>query len=69
MTAERHLEVIAHIRTDFQEKFGLPRQSGLVPELRGEIVFTSEYSHPDTVRGLDEFSHLWLLWGFHAAGM
>lgn len=58
---------IAYIRTDFQEKFGLPRQSGLVPELRGEIVFTSEYSHPDTVRELDVFSHLWLLWGFHAA--
>lgn len=62
-----NMKPIARIRTDFQEKFGLPRQSGLVPELRGEIIFNTEYSHPDTVRGLEAFSHLWLLWGFHAA--
>ena len=61
------IEPIAYIRTDFAEKFGLPRQSGLVPELTGEIVFTGAYSQPDAVRGLSDFSHLWLIFGFHAA--
>lgn len=61
------LEPIAYIRTDFPDKFGLPRQSGLVPALWGEIVFTSAYSQPEAVRGLEQFSHLWLIWGFHAA--
>jgi len=58
---------IAYIRTDFADKFGLPRQSGLVPELTGEIVFAPEYSRHEAVRGLEQFSHLWLIWGFHAA--
>ena len=61
------IEPVAYIRTDFAEKFGLPRQSGLVPELKGEVVFHPAYSTPDAVRGLDEFSHIWLIWGFHAA--
>lgn len=61
------LAPIAYIRTDFPDKFGIPRQSGLVPELTGEIVFTPEYSRAEAVRGLEDFSHLWLLWGFHAA--
>lgn len=61
------LEPIAYIRTDFPDKFGLPRQSGLVPALFGEIVLTSAYSRADAVRGLEQFSHLWLIWGFHAA--
>ncbi len=61
------MKPIAFMRTDFHDKFGIPRQSGLVPELTGEIVFAAEYSHPDAVRGLDAFSHIWLLWGFHAA--
>lgn len=61
------LEPIAYIRTDFPDKFGLPRQSGLVPALTGEIVFTSVYSQPEALRGLEMFSHLWLIWGFHAA--
>ena len=61
------IEPIAEIRTDFREKFGLPRQSGLVPALRGEIVFRPAYSQPEAVRGLEAFSHLWLIWGFHAA--
>ncbi len=60
----RDLAVIAEIETDFSCKFGIPRQSGLVPEAKGRIVFTPEYRHPDAVRGLEEFSHLWLLWGF-----
>ncbi len=61
------IEPVAYIRTDFAEKFGLPRQSGLVPELKGEIVFQPAYSTPDAVRGLEAFSHIWLIWGFHAA--
>lgn len=61
------LEPIAEIRTDFQDKFGLPRQSGLVPELRGEIVFRPSYSQPEALRGIEGFSYLWLIWGFHAA--
>ncbi len=62
-----NLEPIAYIRTDFPEKFGLPRQSGLVPELRGEIVFLSAFSRPDALRGLEDFSHIWLIWGFSEA--
>lgn len=58
------IKPIAYIRTDFQEKFGLPRQSGRVSELCGKIVFESEYRNPDCVRGLEEFSHLWLIFGF-----
>ena len=58
------LKIIAHIETDFPEKFGLPRQSGLVPSLTGTVVFEPEYRNPDAVRGLEEFSHLWLLWQF-----
>ena len=61
------LRPVAYIRTDFPDKFGLPRQSGFVPSLTGEIVFTAEYSQPEAVRGLGQFSHLWLIWGFHAA--
>ena len=58
------LRVIAHVRTDFPEKFGLPRQSGVVPELTGTVVFEEEYRIPDALRGIEGFSHLWLLWGF-----
>jgi len=52
---------IARIRTDLPTKFGVPRQPGLVPELTGTIVFEPTYRHPDAVRGLDEFSHIWLV--------
>lgn len=58
------LKIIAHIHTDFKTKFGLPRQSGIVPELRGVIEFESEYRNPDALRGLDGYSHIWLIWGF-----
>lgn len=58
------LKTIAHIRTDFPSKFGLPRQSGIVSDLVGRIVFEPEYRNPDALRGLDGFSHLWLIWGF-----
>lgn len=58
------MKVIAHIHTDFATKFGVPRQSGLVEALRGEIVFTPEYRNPDALRGMEGFSHLWLIWQF-----
>ena len=61
------LKVIAHIRTDLPEKFGVPRQSGLIPELTGKIVFEPEYRSKDALRGLEDFSHLWLVWQFSKA--
>ena len=61
------LKVIAHIRTDLPEKFGVPRQSGLIPELKGTIIFEPEYRSMDALRGLEEFSHLWLIWQFSKA--
>ena len=57
---------IARIRSDFLEKFTIPRQSGLVRSLRAEVVFEQEYRDMSAVRGLEEFSHLWLIWGFSA---
>ena len=59
---EMTLKVIAHIHTAFPTKFGIPRQSGLVEELRGEVVFTPEYRSADAVRGLEDFSYIWLVW-------
>lgn len=58
------LQVVATIETEFPQKFGIPRQSGLVQGLRGRIVFEPEFRSRDAVRGIEEFSHLWLLWGF-----
>lgn len=58
------IDVIAHIRTDFATKFGIPRQSGIVDALKGEIVFTPPYRDPSALRGLEGFSHLWLIWDF-----
>ena len=52
---------IAVIRTEFPEKFGVPRQSGLASGLRGRIVFNTEYRDPSSLRGLEDFSHLWLI--------
>ncbi len=59
-----NIKPIAHIYTDFDSKFGIPRQSGLVEELTGKIVFESEYRRTEAVRGLDGFSHIWLIWQF-----
>lgn len=59
-----HLQVIAHIQTDFVDKFGIPRQSGLVPNVKGKIVFTPEFRIAEAVRGLEGYSHIWLIWGF-----
>lgn len=58
------MRVIAHIRTDYPQKFGIPRQSGLVSEAQGRIVFEPEFANNAAVKGLEGFSHLWLLWQF-----
>lgn len=58
------IEPIAHIRTPYPAKFGIPRQAGLVKEAQGEIVFEPKYRDPDALRGIEGFSHLWLIWGF-----
>ena len=64
MSAPYPIVPIAHIRTDFHDKFGIPRQSGLVPELTARIVFESEYRDPNALVGLEGYSHLWLIWQF-----
>ena len=61
------MKVIATIHSDFPTKFGIPRQSGLVEELTAQIVFTPDYRVPEAVRGLEEFSHIWLVWQFSGA--
>lgn len=61
------MKVIARMRSDFDQKFGIPRQSGLVDELRGQIIFEPEFRNPDALRGLEGFSHLWLVWEFSKA--
>ena len=58
------MKIIAHIRSDFDTKFGVPRQSGLVNSALSCVVFEPEYRNPDALRGLDGFSHLWLIWQF-----
>lgn len=60
------MKVIARIHTEFPTKFGIPRQSGIVDALRATIVFEPEYRNPDALRGLDGFSHIWLIWQFSA---
>ena len=61
------MKTIARIHTDFPTKFGIPRQSGIVASLQGKIVFEPEYRIPEAVRGLEDFSHIWLLWEFSEA--
>ncbi len=61
------MEPIAHIRSDFATKFGVPRQAGLVEELRAAVVFESPYRVPEALRGIEGFSHLWLIWEFSQA--
>ncbi len=58
------MKIIGYIHTDFPSKFGIPRQSGIVPELKGTIYFEPEYRTPEAFRGLEEFSHIWILWKF-----
>ena len=59
-----NIEPIAKIVTDFDSKFGIPRQSGLVKNLSGAVIFEKKYRNPDAIRGIEGFSHLWLIWGF-----
>ena len=61
------MKPIAYIYTDFKTKFGLPRQSGLIEEITGKIVFEKQYSIPEAFKGLEDFSHIWLLWEFSQA--
>jgi len=61
------MQIIAHLHNDFPTKFGLPRQSGLAKNMLSTIVFEKEYQVPEALRGLDGYSHLWLLWEFHQA--
>ena len=61
------LSVIARMKSDFPSKFGIPRQSGLVEELRSTIIFEPEFRNPDTLRGIEGYSHLWLIWQFSEA--
>ena len=61
------MRIIARMRSDFKDKFGIPRQSGLVDELRSSIIFEPEYRNPDALRGLEDFSHLWIIWQFSKA--
>lgn len=61
------MKIIARIRSDFSSKFGIPRQSGLVSQLRSTIVFEPEFRNQDALRGLEEFSHLWVIWQFSEA--
>lgn len=64
---ETNVKIIARIYTEFDEKFGIPRQSGLVSETVGKIVFEPEYRNPEALRGIDGYSHLWLIWQFSEA--
>ena len=61
------MNIIANIHSDFPTKFGIPRQSGLVEELTAKIIFTPDYRAPEAVRGLGDFSHIWLIWQFSQA--
>lgn len=58
------IKPIAFIKTNFKEKFGIPRQSGIVENIKGEIVFEKQFRHPDAIRGIEEYSHLWLIFDF-----
>ena len=62
-----NIRIIARMKSDFPTKFGIPRQSGLVDQLRSTIVFEPEYRNPDALRGLEDFSHLWIIWQFSEA--
>jgi tRNA-Thr(GGU) m(6)t(6)A37 methyltransferase TsaA len=61
------MKIVARIHSDFPTKFGIPRQAGLVKELRATVVFEPEYRDPEALRGIEGFSHLWLIWQFSKA--
>ena len=58
------MQIIARIKSDFQTKFGIPRQSGLVKTLQSTIIFEPAFRNDDALRGLEDFSHLWIIWQF-----
>lgn len=62
-----NMQIIAHMKSDFPDKFGIPRQSGLVQDLHSTIIFEPEFRNPDALRGLEDFSHLWIIWQFSKA--
>ena len=64
MSQEHVIRPVAHIRGDFTDKFGIPRQAGIVEELTARVVFTPEFRNADALRGIEGFSHLWLIWQF-----
>lgn len=66
-TGERLMRPVAHINSDFPTKFGIPRQSGIVSSLQSSVIFEPEYRIPDALKGLEEFSHIWLIWEFSEA--
>ena len=62
-----HIQPIAHMESDFPTKFGIPRQSGITSDLLSRIVFEKEYRQPEAFRGIEAFTHLWIIWGFSEA--
>ena len=62
-----NMKIIARMKSDFPSKFGIPRQSGIVEELHSTIIFEPEFRNPDALRGIEEFSHIWLIWQFSEA--
>lgn len=64
MSEDIPLRIIAHIHSDFPTKFGIPRQSGLIHELKAAVVFEPEYRNPNALRGLEGYTHIWLIWQF-----
>ena len=61
------IQIVARMHSDFPSKFGIPRQSGLVEELKSFVVFEPEFRNPEALRGIEEYSHLWLIWQFSQA--
>ncbi len=68
MNEEMCIKPIAHIYNDYTEKFGIPRQSGIIGDVESKIIFTPEYRDFNAVRGLEGYSHIWLIWGFSENG-
>ena len=66
--SEVPMKIIAHIKSDFPTKFGIPRQSRLVETTKAQIIFEPEYRNPDALKGLEGFSHLWIIWKFSESG-
>lgn len=62
------MKIIANIKNGFSTKFGIPRQSGVVKSIQGKIIFTPEFRSPDAIKGLEGYSHLWLIWEFSQSG-